>query len=151
MYSLISLADVNITLGTTLQIVPSGNLPLKNLKHGGKLVICNLQPTKHVSQLIQDIFHLLTFLLQDKKAFLNISSYIDNILEKVCKRLGVEIPEYSEDCDPTKNDKISEWTLPQEYVKELDKQFKEYQKTIAKSNKNTLINKKLIKKRKRSE
>ncbi|XP_017858777.1 PREDICTED: NAD-dependent protein deacetylase Sirt6 [Drosophila arizonae] len=129
-----TLADVNITLGTTLQIVPSGNLPLKNLKHGGKLVICNLQPTKH-----------------DKKAFLNISSYIDIILEKVCKRLGVEIPEYSEDCDPTKNDNISEWTLPQEYVKELDKQFKEYQKTFAKSNKNTLINKKLIKKRKRSE
>lgn len=53
MYVLISLADVNITLGTTLQIVPSGNLPLKNLKHGGKLVICNLQPTKHVSKLIR--------------------------------------------------------------------------------------------------
>lgn len=65
--------------------------------------------------------------------------------------MGVEIPEYSEDCDPTKNDSISEWTLPQEYVKELDKQFKEHQKTFAKSNKNTFINKKLIKKRKRSE
>ncbi|XP_034472252.1 NAD-dependent protein deacetylase Sirt6 [Drosophila innubila] len=131
-----TIADLNITLGTTLQIVPSGNLPLKNLKHDGKLVICNLQPTKH-----------------DKKAHLVISSYIDEILTKVCKRLGIEIPEYSEESDPTKQSDSSEWTLSQEYVKGLDKQFKDFQKSKSKSREKfiPLIKEKILKKRKRSE
>lgn len=49
-FLLISLADLNICLGSTLQINPSGSLALKNKKFGGKLVICNLQPTKYVSK-----------------------------------------------------------------------------------------------------
>ncbi|KAH8378260.1 hypothetical protein KR093_010450, partial [Drosophila rubida] len=124
-----TLSDLNITLGTTLQIVPSGNLPLKSLKQGGKLVICNLQPTKHVRFSKSNLITILTTsLLQDKKAHLVVSSYIDEILTKVCKRLGVEIPEYSEEMDPTKSINISEWTLSQDIVKELDKEFKQYKK-----------------------
>ncbi|XP_004518845.1 NAD-dependent protein deacetylase Sirt6 [Ceratitis capitata] len=103
-----TLADVNITLGTTLQIIPSGNLPLKNKKHGGKIIICNLQPTKH-----------------DKKADLIISTYVDDILEKVCKRLGVEIPMYDSSEDPTRiqNAHNYEWTIPVQAVKELEMEF----------------------------
>jgi NAD-dependent SIR2 family protein deacetylase len=41
-------ADVSVCLGTSLQINPSGNLPAQTVKHGGKLVIINLQKTKHV-------------------------------------------------------------------------------------------------------
>ncbi|XP_028909350.1 NAD-dependent protein deacetylase sirtuin-6 isoform X1 [Ornithorhynchus anatinus] len=43
-------ADLSITLGTSLQIKPSGNLPLITKRKGGKLVIVNLQATKHVSE-----------------------------------------------------------------------------------------------------
>ncbi|XP_030920602.1 NAD-dependent protein deacetylase sirtuin-6 [Geospiza fortis] len=43
-------ADLSVTLGTSLQIKPSGNLPLITKKRGGKLVIVNLQATKHVSE-----------------------------------------------------------------------------------------------------
>ncbi|XP_037939826.1 NAD-dependent protein deacetylase Sirt6 [Teleopsis dalmanni] len=103
-----TLADVNITLGTTLQIIPSGNLPLKNKKHGGKLVICNLQPTKH-----------------DKKADFTVSAYVDKILSKVCKRLGIEIPDYNPTEDPTKtaNSPPMDWTVPIQSVKDLEKSY----------------------------
>jgi len=82
-----------------------------------------------------------------------ISSYIDEILTKICKRLGIEIPEYSEESDPTKQSDISEWTLSQEYVKALDKQFKDFQKSKLKSREKCipLIKEKILKKRKRSE
>jgi len=106
-----TIADLNIALGTTLQIVPSGDLPLKNLKRGGKFVICNLQPTKH-----------------DKKANLIISSYVDVVLSKVCKLLGVEIPDYSESSDPTKQSETIEWTIPANNVNTLNKQYRNYVK-----------------------
>lgn len=110
------MADLNITLGTTLQINPSGTLPLKNKKYGGKLVICNLQPTKY-----------------DKKADLVISTYVDTIMEKVVKRLGIELPTYTPDDDPTKVKFCElEWTIPTELLKDIDKQFTDFTKAAKK-------------------
>uniref|UniRef100_A0A6J0SJH4 protein acetyllysine N-acetyltransferase n=2 Tax=Pogona vitticeps TaxID=103695 RepID=A0A6J0SJH4_9SAUR len=71
-------ADLSVTLGTSLQIKPSGDLPLLTKKKGGKLVIVNLQPTKH-----------------DKHADLRIHGYVDDIMAKLMKHLGVEIPEWA--------------------------------------------------------
>lgn len=110
------MADLNITLGTTLQINPSGTLPLKNKKYGGKLVICNLQPTKY-----------------DKKADLVISTYVDTIMEKVLKRLGVELPDYTPDDDPTKAKFCElEWTIPAQLLKDTDKRCSEFMKAANK-------------------
>lgn len=100
---------MNIALGTTLQINPSGTLPLKNQKYDGKIVICNLQPTKY-----------------DKKADLVISTYVDDVMEKVAKRLGVEIPEYSSNSDPTKSELCEmEWTISPELMKVTSAQHSE--------------------------
>uniref|UniRef100_A0A8D8EXD0 protein acetyllysine N-acetyltransferase n=1 Tax=Culex pipiens TaxID=7175 RepID=A0A8D8EXD0_CULPI len=117
-----TLADLNICLGTTLQIVPSGNLPLRNKRYGGRLVICNLQPTKH-----------------DKKADLIISTYVDTILQNVAKKLGVEIPAYTPDLDPTKEKPTTslEWTIPTDEVKALDKIYAKTVKELAKTKKKT--------------
>uniref|UniRef100_A0AAY4EPU9 NAD-dependent protein deacylase sirtuin-6 n=1 Tax=Denticeps clupeoides TaxID=299321 RepID=A0AAY4EPU9_9TELE len=70
-------ADVVITLGTSLQIKPSGDLPLLTKRKGGKVVIVNLQPTKH-----------------DKHAYLRIHGYVDEVMGQLMKLLGLEIPEW---------------------------------------------------------
>ncbi|XP_043465414.1 NAD-dependent protein deacetylase Sirt6 [Leptopilina heterotoma] len=101
-----SVADLSICLGTTLQIIPSGNLPLYTKKYGGRLVICNLQPTKH-----------------DKKADLIINGKIDEIMTNVMKTLGLEIPEYDVDLDTTRNPDTDspemDWTIPSNLIKEM--------------------------------
>lgn len=49
------LADVSLCLGTSLQMMPAASFPLLTIKNGGKLIICNLQPTKYVSRRVH--FH----------------------------------------------------------------------------------------------
>ncbi|XP_041959766.1 NAD-dependent protein deacetylase sirtuin-6 isoform X1 [Alosa sapidissima] len=68
-------ADVAITLGTSLQIKPSSDLPLITKRKGGKLVLINLQPTKY-----------------DKHADLLIHAYVDEVMAQLMKCLGMEIP-----------------------------------------------------------
>ncbi|XP_013780307.1 NAD-dependent protein deacetylase Sirt6-like isoform X1 [Limulus polyphemus] len=83
-------ADLSLCLGTTLQIVPSGGLPLLTKKNGGRLVICNLQPTNC-----------------DQSADVIIHDYIDNLIEKIAVHLGVSIPVYCPQKDPTLKAKSS--------------------------------------------
>lgn len=102
-------ADLSICLGTTLQIVPSGNLPLHTKKHGdcGRVVICNLQPTKH-----------------DKKADLIIRTYVDEVMEGVCNQLGISLLDFSSNLDPTKqNGNPISWTIPTSEVKRMRKVY----------------------------
>ncbi len=42
---LLSWQDLSICLGTSLQIIPAANLPLRTVKAGGSLAIVNLQAT----------------------------------------------------------------------------------------------------------
>ncbi|XP_060940631.1 NAD-dependent protein deacetylase sirtuin-6 [Limanda limanda] len=70
-------ADLALTLGTSLQIKPSGDLPLLTKRKGGKIVIVNLQPTKH-----------------DKHAHIRINGYVDDVMKQVMELLGLEIPKW---------------------------------------------------------
>ncbi|XP_014244422.1 NAD-dependent protein deacetylase Sirt6 [Cimex lectularius] len=112
-------ADLSICLGTTLQIVPSGNLPLSCKKQNGKLVICNLQPTKH-----------------DKKADMIIHTYVDQIMEKLLDHFGLEIPEYKLSQDPTKSEDVIEWTVPTDELAKMKKIYKEKFPSIKRKNEN---------------
>lgn len=104
-----TIADLNIGLGSSFQIMPSGKLPLRNSKFGGKFALVNLQPIK-----------------LEKKADLVIHSYVDDVMEKVIKRLGIEeIPEYNEADDPTRNCENGSWNIDSAVIKNLDKTYKE--------------------------
>ena len=92
-----TLSELSIVIGSTLQIIPAGNMPTYTKKNSGKLVIINLQPTKH-----------------DKKADLIINSYADGIFEMLFKELGLEIPEFSKELDKVRqvksNEDVIDWT-----------------------------------------
>uniref|UniRef100_A0A1D1Z5L9 NAD-dependent protein deacetylase SRT1 n=1 Tax=Anthurium amnicola TaxID=1678845 RepID=A0A1D1Z5L9_9ARAE len=71
------MADVVLCLGTSLQITPACNLPLKSIRGGGKVVIVNLQPTP-----------------KDKKATLVIHGFVDKVIASVMQILNLQIPPY---------------------------------------------------------
>ncbi|KAK6028579.1 transcriptional regulator, Sir2 family [Ostertagia ostertagi] len=69
-------ADLSLCLGTSLQIVPVGDMPLLAKKNGGKMVTVNLQATKH-----------------EKKADLAIHGLVDDVMTRVLGHLGIKIEE----------------------------------------------------------
>ncbi|XP_011095543.1 NAD-dependent protein deacetylase SRT1 isoform X1 [Sesamum indicum] len=71
------MADVVLCLGTSLQITPACNLPLKCLRGGGKIVIVNLQKTP-----------------KDKKASLVIHGLVDKVIAGVMNMLNMCIPPF---------------------------------------------------------
>ena len=114
-----TLSELSIVIGSTLQIVPAGNMPSYTkkyqggMKDKGRLVIINLQPTK-----------------QDKKADLLIRAFSDTVMKKLFDRLGAKIPSYDPLQDPVKimsltakTDKTLpiEWTQSSTNAKEIQK------------------------------
>ncbi|KAI3848756.1 hypothetical protein MKW98_012467 [Papaver atlanticum] len=71
------MADVVLCLGTSLQVTPACNLPLRCIRGGGKVVIVNLQSTP-----------------KDKKAGLVIHGLVDKVLAGVMQLLNMRIPPY---------------------------------------------------------
>ncbi|XP_021740715.1 NAD-dependent protein deacetylase SRT1-like [Chenopodium quinoa] len=71
------MADLILCLGTSLQIKPACNLPLKCLRGGGKIVIVNLQKTP-----------------KDKKASLVIHGLVDKVIAGVMESLILHIPPF---------------------------------------------------------
>ncbi|XP_068638263.1 NAD-dependent protein deacetylase SRT1-like [Aristolochia californica] len=95
------MADLILCLGTSLQITPACNLPLRCLRVGGKLVIINLQPTP-----------------KDKKASLVIHGLVDKVIAGVMHLLNMQIPPYVRIdlvqlslTEFPKNDRNVKWTL----------------------------------------
>lgn len=118
-----TIADLNIGLGSSFQIMPSGKLPLRNAKFGGKFALINLQPIK-----------------LEKKADLVIHSYVDEVLERVLKRLGIEeIPDYDVNDDPTRSQHSdgNTWNIDPAEIKQVEQIYKE--KTCRKTKSNVKL------------
>eukprot|EP00878_Enallax_costatus_P013147 GHUV01013740.1.p1 GENE.GHUV01013740.1~~GHUV01013740.1.p1 ORF type:complete len:467 (+),score=218.24 GHUV01013740.1:865-2265(+) len=73
-----SSADVALCLGTSLQIIPAANLPLRTVKAGGKLAIINLQATP-----------------KDKRAEVVIHAKVDEIMAVIMQQLQLPIPRFT--------------------------------------------------------
>lgn len=71
------MADVVLCLGTSLQITPACNLPLKCLRGRGEIVIVNLQETP-----------------KDKKASLVIHGPVDKVIAGVMNMLNLHVPPF---------------------------------------------------------
>lgn len=71
------MADIVLCLGTSLQITPACDLPLKSIRGGGKVVIVNLQRTP-----------------KDKKASLVIHGFVDKVIAGVMDLLNRQIPPF---------------------------------------------------------
>ncbi|GAV01454.1 SIRT6 [Ramazzottius varieornatus] len=78
-------ADLNIVLGSTMQITPAGDLPRsrKQFDPNAKFVICNLQQTKF-----------------DGDADLIMRAKVDDIFAAVMAELGLKAAPYSKETDP---------------------------------------------------
>uniref|UniRef100_A0A6A7G071 protein acetyllysine N-acetyltransferase n=1 Tax=Hirondellea gigas TaxID=1518452 RepID=A0A6A7G071_9CRUS len=109
-------SELSVCLGTTLQIIPSGVLPTIAKQSGGKLVICNLQPTKH-----------------DKISDLIINAYVDDVMRELMSLLNICCLEYSLEQDPvlitralcnSLSDESEaepiEWTIPEAWFDDPD-------------------------------
>lgn len=76
------------------------------------------------------IIYLVTF-LQDKKADLIINTYVDDVLELLMANLNLQIPDYSLEEDPTKNQKpldIINWDILKIDIQQFKKRYDEIHK-----------------------
>eukprot|EP00243_Klebsormidium_subtile_P010988 TRINITY_DN604_c0_g1_i2.p1 TRINITY_DN604_c0_g1~~TRINITY_DN604_c0_g1_i2.p1 ORF type:complete len:516 (-),score=81.36 TRINITY_DN604_c0_g1_i2:112-1659(-) len=70
-------ADLALCLGTSLQIIPARDMPVKCIRGGGKVVIVNLQATP-----------------RDKKAALVIHAKADEVMQGVMRTLNLDVRPY---------------------------------------------------------
>jgi NAD-dependent SIR2 family protein deacetylase len=67
-------ADLCLVMGTSCRVSPANDMPRQTVMNGGKLVICNLQKTP-----------------LDSMATLNIFAKCDDIMDRLCEKLGIPI------------------------------------------------------------